>query len=61
MMLCAGTYVPGAAERVQTVYSWVCQLIAQRTEEYEWNIPPPAIVNVMHLLSEGLFQFEMAR
>ena len=57
----AGTYVPGAAERVQVVYSWILQLIRQRIGEDRTNTPSPTATNMFHMFSEGLYQFEMAR
>jgi hypothetical protein len=57
----AGTYVPGAAERVQHVYAWVLQLLRQRYKEGEQLMPPPIVGNAYRMLSEGLFSFEHAR
>ena len=53
--------MPGAAERVQHVYSWVLQLLRQRFREGEMFLPPPVTANCYRLLSEGLVSFENAR
>ena len=61
VQLPAGTYVPGAAERVQHVYAWVLQLLRQRYKEGEQLMPPPIVANSYRMLSEGLVAFEHAR
>lgn len=57
-MWLAGTYVLGAAERVQHACSWVLQLLRQRLREGEMFLPPPVTANSYRLLSEGLLHFE---
>lgn len=57
----AGTYIPGAAERVQQVYSWVLQLLRQSYVEGEQCMPPPITANCYRMLSQGLIAFENAR
>ena len=56
-----GTYIPGSAERVQQVYSWVHQLLRQSYKEGEQFMPPPIVANLYRMLSEGLLAFENAR
>ena len=57
----AGMYVPGAAERVNMVYSWVLQLLQQRGMEGELVAPAPIAANMFHMLSQGLIAFESCR
>lgn len=56
-----GTYVPLAAERVQIVYSWILQVLRQRIAEDKYGNPPTLAVNLFHMLSQGLIEFENAR
>ena len=46
---------------MNTVYSWVLQVLRQRGMEGELVMPTPIAANLFHMLSEGYIAFENAR
>ncbi|CAD7699638.1 unnamed protein product [Ostreobium quekettii] len=56
-----GVVVPGPAERVQVVMSWVHQIVLERRREGGLAIEPPILTRVYQVLSEGMLGYEQSR
>ncbi|CAD7698726.1 unnamed protein product [Ostreobium quekettii] len=56
-----GAQVPGPAERVQVVMSWVHQIIQERQREGGLAIEGPILARAYQVLSEGMLGYEQSR
>ena len=57
----AGSFVPGASERVNIAYAWVQQLLQERLKDEGLTLAAPVGSRMWQILSEGYAQFEMCR
>eukprot|EP00210_Caulerpa_lentillifera_P008077 g7712.t1 len=60
-VLDVGLDVPKDTDRVQTVMSWIHQLIIERRRQGGLNVEPPILTRVYQVLSEGMQGFEQCR